>query len=57
MSMQDKIKNAAEQATGKIKESAGKATSDEEKEKEGRKDQGKASLKQAAEKAKDAFKS
>jgi len=55
--MQDKIKNAAEQATGKIKESAGKATSDEEKEKEGRKDQGKASLKQAAEKAKDAFKS
>ena len=56
MSAQDKIKNAAEDATGKIKEATGKATDDERLEAEGKSDQAKADLKNAGEKVKDAFK-
>lgn len=56
MSAEDKVKNAAETAKGKVKESAGKATGDESLEAEGRADQAKGDLKQAGEKVKDAFK-
>lgn len=56
MGMDDKIKNTAEDATGKIKEHAGKATDDERLEREGRGDQASADLKQAGEKIKDVFK-
>ncbi len=56
MGTDDKAKNAAEKATGKGKEALGKATGDEEMEREGRGDQAKSDLKQAAEKVKDAFK-
>ncbi|WP_043993749.1 CsbD family protein [Leifsonia xyli] len=56
MGLDDKIKNAAEDAGGKAKEAAGKATGDEQLEGEGKLDQVKADLKNAAEKVKDAFK-
>ena len=56
MGMDDKLGNAAEQAEGKAKEAAGKATDDERLEAEGRADQSEADLKQAGEKVKDAFK-
>ena len=56
MGLDDKIKNAAEDAAGKTKEGAGKATDDERLETEGRGDQTEADLKQAGEKVKDAFK-
>ncbi|MFF3853830.1 CsbD family protein [Micromonospora sp. NPDC002575] len=57
MGIDDKIANASEDAAGKLKEGAGRATDDERLEAEGRNDQAKASLKQAGEKIKDAFKS
>ncbi|MBA3490322.1 MAG: CsbD family protein, partial [Longispora sp.] len=47
MGFDDKIKNKAEQAKGKIKEGAGKATDDERLEAEGKTDQTKGDLKQA----------
>ncbi|WBB51896.1 CsbD family protein [Verrucosispora sp. WMMA2044] len=53
----DKISNASEEATGKVKEGAGRATDDEQLEAEGRGDQASANVKQAGEKIKDAFKS
>lgn len=56
MGLDDKISNAAEDAKGKAKEAAGKATDDERLEAEGKVDQSKADLKQAGEKVKDAFK-
>jgi uncharacterized protein YjbJ (UPF0337 family) len=56
MSGDDKIRNAAEQAKGKVKEAAGKATDDERLEAEGKGDQAKGDIKQAGEKVKDAFK-
>jgi uncharacterized protein YjbJ (UPF0337 family) len=56
MSAVDKAKNTAEQAKGKVKEGAGKATGDERLEVEGHGDQAKGNLKQAGEKVKDAFK-
>lgn len=56
MGADDKMKNAAEKASGKAKETLGKLTDDEAKEAEGKTDQSKADLKQAGEKAKDAFK-
>lgn len=56
MGLDDKIKNAAQNLTGKGKEGAGKATDDERLEAEGHKDQSSASLKQAGENVKDAFK-
>ncbi|WP_328850838.1 CsbD family protein [Micromonospora globbae] len=57
MGIDDKINNAAEDAAGKVKEHAGRATDDERLEAEGRNDQTAANLKQAGEKVKDAFKS
>ena len=55
MSAEDKAKNTAGQATGKVKEGAGKVTGDESLEAEGRGDQAKGNIKQASEKVKDAF--
>lgn len=56
MGLDDKIKNTAESLSGKAKEAAGKVTDNERLEAEGRADQAGADLKQAGEKAKDAFK-
>jgi len=56
MGLDDKIHNAAENAGGKAKEAAGKATDNERLEAEGKADQTKADLKNAGEKVKDAFK-
>jgi len=56
MGVGDKMDNAAEKLAGKAKETAGKTTDDEQLEAEGKTDQSKADLKQAAEKVKDAFK-
>lgn len=56
MGTDDKVENAAEKTSGKIKESVGGATGDKDLEAEGHKDQTKGSLKQAAENVKDAFK-
>ena len=55
MGLMDKAKNAVEDLTGKGKEAAGKATDDHSLEAEGKTDQGKADLKDAGEKVKDAF--
>ena len=52
----DKIKNAAEKLKGEAKEKVGDATDNEDMAAEGRIDESKADLKQATEKAKDAFK-
>ncbi|MEV1142232.1 CsbD family protein [Micromonospora sp. NPDC049799] len=57
MGIEDKIGNASEEAAGKVKEGAGRATGDERLEAEGRGDQTSASVKQAGEKIKDAFES
>ncbi|GHJ10458.1 MULTISPECIES: CsbD family protein [Micromonospora] len=57
MGFDDKIGNTTENTAGKIKEGVGRATDNERLEAEGRNDQAKSSLKQAAEKVKDAFKS
>jgi uncharacterized protein YjbJ (UPF0337 family) len=56
VSAQDKVKNTAETAKGKVKEGIGKATDDKSLEAEGHADQAKGDLKQAGEKIKDAFK-
>ncbi|MCK6081734.1 CsbD family protein [Microbacterium sp. EYE_5] len=56
MGLDDKIKNAAEDLTGKGKETAGKHSGDESLEAEGRSDQTKADVKKAGENVKDAFK-
>jgi uncharacterized protein YjbJ (UPF0337 family) len=56
MGTEDKVKNTAETAKGKVKEGLGHATGDESLEAEGHADQAKGDLKQAAEKIKDAFK-
>ncbi|GAB3028028.1 CsbD family protein [Mycobacterium bourgelatii] len=56
MSAQDKVKNKIEDVSGKAKEALGKATNDPGVRDEGRGDQTKASLKDAGEKVKDAFK-
>jgi uncharacterized protein YjbJ (UPF0337 family) len=56
MSAEDKVKNTAEQAKGKVKEGAGKVTGNESLRAEGRGDQAKGDLKQAGEKVKDVFK-
>ncbi len=56
MAMGDKIKNAAQQATRKAKEAAGKATGNEDLEARGQGDQASADVKQTGEKAKDAAK-
>ena len=56
MGLDDKMKNTAQDAAGKVKEGAGKASDDERLETEGRADQSEADLRQAGEKVKDAFK-
>jgi len=56
MGSDDKAKNAADKGLGKAKEALGKASDDSELKGEGRAEQSKADLKQAGEKAKDAFK-
>jgi uncharacterized protein YjbJ (UPF0337 family) len=56
MGADDKIKNTAENAEGKAKEAYGDATDDASTQAEGKGDQAKSDLKQAGEKAKDAFK-
>ncbi|HEX9229517.1 MAG TPA: CsbD family protein [Arthrobacter sp.] len=56
MGLGDKIRNAATKLTGRAKEATGKATGNDRLKNEGRGDQVKADLKQAAEKVKDAFK-
>ena len=56
MGVDDKIKNAAEDLTGKAKEAVGKATDNERLEAEGDMDQAKAGAKKAGEDVKDAFK-
>jgi uncharacterized protein YjbJ (UPF0337 family) len=53
---EDKAKNKIDEIGGKVKEAIGKVTGDESTENEGKSDQVKANLKDAAEKVKDAFK-
>jgi len=55
MSTEDKIKNAAQDAKGNVKEAVGKVTDNESLEAEGRRDQAAADVKQGAEKVKDAL--
>lgn len=55
MSTGDKADNKLQDLGGKAKEAVGGATGDEELEAQGKTDQGKADLKQAGEKVKDAF--
>ncbi len=57
MGLDDKMKNTAENMQGKAKEKAGDATDDQDLQAEGKADQSKASLKQAGENVKDAFRS
>jgi uncharacterized protein YjbJ (UPF0337 family) len=52
----DKIKNAAKEAKGKLKEKTGDATDNKDLQAEGQVEESAADLKQGAEKAKDAFK-
>ena len=54
MGLDDKIAHAAEEAKGKVKEGAGRATGDERLEAEGQADQASANVKQAGDKARDA---
>ncbi len=56
MGIADKAKNAAEDLAGKAKEVIGDVTNDDSLKAEGKKDQGKASVKKAGENVKDAFK-
>ncbi|HHU09919.1 MAG TPA: CsbD family protein [Intrasporangiaceae bacterium] len=56
MGLGDKLENTKDNVVGKAKEAAGKVTDNERLEAEGKVDQGKADLKQAGEKVKDAFK-
>ncbi|MFE1646948.1 CsbD family protein [Microbacterium sp. P01] len=56
MGLDDKIKNAAEDLGGKVKEGAGKVTGNEKLEAEGQTDQVAADAKKAGENVKDAFK-
>ena len=56
MTTSDKARNSAQQAKGKVKETAGKATGNHKLQAEGNADQMKGNLKQAGEKVKDAFK-
>jgi uncharacterized protein YjbJ (UPF0337 family) len=56
MTNEDKARNKGEETKGKLKEKAGEATNDPALERQGRKDQSKANLKQAGEKVKDSIK-
>lgn len=55
MGIGDKAKHAAEDAAGHAKEGFGKATDNEDLEREGQADQTKADLKKAGDNVKDAF--
>jgi len=55
MGLDDKVRNEAENLSGKAKEGVGDATDNERLEAEGKGDQVKANMKQAGEKVKDAF--
>jgi uncharacterized protein YjbJ (UPF0337 family) len=57
MGIDDKVKNAAQDAKGKLKEGLGKLTDDAELQAEGKADQAAADVKKAGENIKDAFKS
>jgi uncharacterized protein YjbJ (UPF0337 family) len=57
MGLGDKASNKIDDLGGKAKEGLGKVTGDKDTENEGKVDQAKASLKDAGEKIKDAFKS
>lgn len=54
MGWDDKLENKKDEVKGAAKEHLGKATDDEKMEQEGKTDQTKSNLKQAAEKVKDA---
>jgi uncharacterized protein YjbJ (UPF0337 family) len=54
MGLEDKIKNTAQDAKGKVKEGLGRATDDESLESQGRNDQASSDVKDAGEKVKDA---
>ena len=56
MGGKDKLKNKKDEVKGAAKEHLGKATGDEQMEREGQSDQSVSNLKQAGEKVKDAFK-
>lgn len=56
MGATDKLKNSIDDAAGKAKEALGRVTGDHSTENEGRADQAQSDIKQAGEKAKDAFK-
>ncbi|WP_345496737.1 CsbD family protein [Nocardia callitridis] len=56
MGLADKAQNKAEELAGQAKEKLGQVTGDEDSENEGKADQAKSNLKDAGEKAKDAFK-
>jgi uncharacterized protein YjbJ (UPF0337 family) len=56
MGIADKAKNAAQDIAGKVKETTGEATNDDQLKAEGKKDQSAADVKQAGENVKDAFK-
>ena len=56
MGLDDKIKNAAQDISGKAKEAVGKHTDDEKLQAEGQGDQTSANFKKAGENVKDAFK-
>jgi len=56
MATTDKAKNTAQQAKGKLKETAGKVSGNDKLRGEGKADQIKGNVKQAGEKLKDAFK-
>jgi len=53
MGTSDKIKNAAQEASGKVKETTGDATNNPDLEAEGQREQTEANVKQAAEDVKD----
>lgn len=57
MSLGDKIKNAAEETVGKVKEGVGHLTDNDNLKAEGQADQAEANAKQAGEKVKDTAKS
>jgi uncharacterized protein YjbJ (UPF0337 family) len=52
----EKLNNKKDEAKGAAKEHVGKASGDEQMEREGKTEQGVSNLKQAGEKVKDAFK-
>jgi len=56
MATVDKAKNNTQRAKGKVKETVGRVTGDDNLQTKGKTDQMKGNLKQAGEKVKDAFK-